>query len=387
MIFHFEITKFKKVVVLAFCLSEVLFCCNKNASSDLIKFDVNGNFPVKTLDIQDIADIEYLKLEINDDYLFSDFVLLTDSFVICRGKRTFIFFNRTTGKPVSKLNRYGNGPEEYNLAVVYVYSEIKDEFFILDYPTGIKVYGKDGTFKRKIPCKEDFHPSGINSLYDYDEDHLLLNGYSFKGGMKDTSFILISKQDGFIEGIHIPYEKKVNLIFIKDGGGTVAKTYFAVRNCKDYLLTDYSSDTVYLFTPERKLTPVLVRTPSIQKMDSKILLHSWLETDKFLFFSIEKLEFDWNSQTGFPTKGYLMEKCSGKFFQTGIRMRDYEGKELIIDPSVIDRIPNRQTGIIALSALELRTANKENKLSGELKEATDRLTEDDEYIFMILKFK
>ena len=186
-----------------------------------------------------------------------------------------------------------------------------------------------------------------------------------------------------MEGIYIPYEEHVGVVMT----GAQETSCFAVRNGKDYLLTEYSSDTVYRFTPERELIPVLVRKPSIQIMDTKILLHSWLETMSYLFLSTEKLGFDWNKLERLPIKGYLMDKQSGEFFQTNVQMRDYKGKELIISLYVMARTSINQTGVIVLSALELHTANKENKLSGKLKEATDRLTDDDEYVFMILNFK
>ena len=378
--------KFRYVFLLLFYL--LLTGCKKNTSNDLIVFDVNMNVPVKTLDIEDVADIEYLVLDVtDDDYLFTTFASMSDSYVICRGaRREFLFFSRTTGKPVSKISRYGNGPGEYTTPAVVVYSEEKDDFFMIDYPIGIKVYGRDGTFKRMFPHKANFYPSTPTALFDYDEDYLLLNGFSFSGDMKDTSFVLISKQDGFIEEIYIPYQEHVSLIIMQEGGG-IPENNHAVRNNNDFLLTDYSSDTVYRFTPEHKLIPVLVRTPSIQKMDPKIILHSWLETRNYLFFSTTNLEVGLSKTGGFQVKGYLMEKRSGSFFRSNVQMADYKGKEIFVDPPVIVRTSNQHTGIIVLSALELQMAYEDNKLSGKLKEVTERLTKDDEYVFMILKFK
>lgn len=368
-----------------------LLSCKKNTSTDLIVFDVNGDFPVKTLDIQDVAEIEYLTLALHDDYLFAELVGMTDHFMICYGEdRSIVFFDRTTGQPVSKVSRRGNGPGEYIGIMGPVYSEAKDELFFLDVPAGIKVYGRDGTFKGQLPFDPYLCPNwGVPPIFDYDEDHLLLSVLSFKkGGMKDTSFILVSKQDGLVEGIRIPYEKKVDVFFTQGiVPATPPNVCWAARSGNDFLLTEYASDTVYRFTPERELIPVLVRTPPIQQMETKTLLHSWVETSRYLFFCTEKLTFDWNDlEDGFPAKGYLMEKHSGAFFQTHIQMRDFKGKELILGPTVIGKTPSEQTGIITLEASELQAANEENRLSGKLKEITDRLTENDEYVYMILKF-
>ena len=122
-------------------------------------------------------------------------------------------------------------------------------------------------------------------------------------------------------------------------------------------------------------------------MDPKILLHSWLETRNYLFFSTTRLEVDLSKTSGFQAKGYLKEKHSGLFFQSNVQMRDYKGKELNIGPSIIARTSSQHTGIIVLRAIELHMANEDNKLSGKLKEVTERLAKDDEYVFIILNFK
>ena len=386
--------KFRNVFLLLFYLS--LTGCKNNTSNDLIVFDVNMNVPIKTLDIEDIADIEYLVLDISDDdYLFSYFYAMTDSFLICARQNEFLFYSRSTGKPVSKVSRYGQGPGEYNSTRLPVYSEINNEFFILTSFDGIYVYTMDGTFKRKFAIGELPFSFFVIAMYDFDEDHLLINGYPLgeknRHMMPDTSFMLVSKQDGFVDVITIPVEERINTVFWSgeegSGLGTVAETYYAIRNGNDFLLTDYSSDTVYRFTPDRQLIPVLVRQPSIQRMATKIFLHSWLETKKYLFFSTQLMEVDWNVSKWPPHKGYLMEKNSGQFFQTNVQMRDYRGKELIISPSVIHNAPNPQTGIIVWNVSELKEAYKENKLSGKLKAVMESLTEDDEQVFMILNFK
>ena len=368
----------------------LLFGCKKQTSDGLIVFDVNGNYPVKMLDIEDVADIEYLTLEINDDFLFSYYSEMTDNYILCTGEKEIIFFDRTTGKVASKISRYGNGPGEYYSSYCYAYNEKKDELFNID-GYQIKVYGRDGTFKRQFPFLDtNFF---IYRMFDFDEDNLLLYGFPVRifvsdddGSMKDSTFMLVSKKDGFIEVIPIHFEERIAILFQQERVGDFANVNPVICNGNDFLLTDYSSDTVYRFTPDRKLIPVLIREPSIQKMNTKIFLHSWLETGKYLFFSTQKIDLDWKKWKWPPEKGYLMEKNSGKFFQTHIQMRDYKGYELILGPSVIFKTSSNHTGIVVWNVSELQEANAANKLSGKLKEMTDRLDNDDEYVFMILKF-
>jgi len=384
-----------------FCLMCLLLTlqtsCSKNDTTQLIKIDVTKNYPEKKLYIQDIADVEYVSLETDDNFLFSYLLGVSDNFVVCGNhvENSFVFFDRKTGKPVSKINRYGNGPEEYNLPATSVYSEADDEFFILDYPVGIKVYGKNGTYKRKLSFRERSYIGAPEAFYNYDANNLMYYD-GFQGSINDypTAFVLVSKLDGRVtKEIEIPYEKKVSLMFTNklDGEvmvGRMPNVHFAVRNGGDFLLTEYSADTVYRFTPEQELIPFLVREPAIQTTDPKIILHSMLETRDYLFFSTNKLEIDKNLQQDFQPKGLLMEKKTGNFYQTNVQMKNYEGKELILGPSFLSRFSNdNQTGFFALPTSELMDANESGQLSGSLKEIAGRLTENDEVVVMMMRFK
>ncbi len=387
-------------------MNKTIICCvaifmtgctrDDNVMKEII-IDVSTNYPEKKLYIQDIADVEYLALETDENYLFSYLSGISEHFVIGANhvENSFVFFSRETGKPVSKISRYGNGPEEYNLPVSFVYSEEDDEFFILDYPAGIKVYGRDGSYKRKLQFRERSYIGSPEAFYDYDTENLLYYD-GFQGSINDysTAFVMVSKKDGSItKEIPIPYKKKINLMFTQKSDenaiiGTMPNVYFAVRNGKDFLLTDYSSGTVYRLSPEKTLHPVLVRKPSIQTMEPKIILNSWLEVKEYLFFSTNKLEVDWNAPSEFAEKGLLVEKRSGDVYQAIVQMNDYKGKILHLGPAVLSRsLRDTRTGFIALPAAELSDAYAAGKLSDKLKETASRLTENDESVVMILQFK
>lgn len=170
--------------------------------------------------------------------------------------------------------------------------------------------------------------------------------------------------------------------------GAMPKLFFAVRNNKDFLLTEYSSDTVYRYTQAQNLIPVLVRKPSIQTVTSKVILHSWLETNDYTFFTTNRLEIDWDNPAEFQEKGFLIERNTGNIYQSYIEMNDYKGKNIILGPSVLSRFSKEtQTGFVVLPSDELLEAEKEGKLSGILKEKVNRLTENDESVVMIMRFK
>ena len=388
-----------KKIILSFIIILVASCIGTDSATHIITVDVLKQYPEKNILVEDIAEIEYIVPETKDDYLFSYVLDISENLNFIIGgnhvENSFIFFSRETGKPVSKINRYGNGPEEYNLAAASVYSEKDDEFFILNYPSGINVYGRDGTYKRKLKFRERSYLGGPEAFYDYDSDNLLFYD-GFQGDINDypTAFVLLSKKDGSItKEIPIAYEKKVSLMFTQktDGNalvGSMPDVYFAVYNGNDFLLTDYSIDTVYRFTQNQELIPVLIRKPSIQTMEPKTILHSWLETDQYLFLSTNKLEIDWNDPSEFAGKSLLVEKSSGDIYEAVVRMKDYKDKNLILGPGVLSRsLKDFQTGYIVLPAAELLEALANEKLSGKLKEIASTLNEESNPVIMLMKYK
>lgn len=370
--------------------------CTTKDAIDIMTIDVTKKYPEKNIYLHDIAEIEYLTLETEDNFLYSYIIGISESFIICGNhfEKSFVFFSRTSGKPISKIARHGEGPEEYNIAAASVYSEENDEFFILDYPIGIKVYGRDGTYKRALEFRERSYIGGPEAFYDFDEYNLMYyDGFQGSFNNYPTSFVLVSKQDGrTTKEIKIPYEKKISLMFTRKSDenaiiGSMPKVFFAVRNGNDYLLTEYSADTVYRYTQENGLIPVLVRKPSIQEMHSKIILHSWLEIDKYIFLSTSNLEVDRNEFGVFQDKGYLIEKSTGNIFQSHVHMNDYKGKDILLNPSVLSRSLNStKTGFLSFHIQELLKANKDKKLSGKLKEKVEQTIDEDGHIIMILYF-
>ena len=130
-----------KKIILSFIVILIASCTDTDTATHIITVDVSKQYPEKNMLVEDIAEIEYIAPETKDNYLFSYVLDISENFIIGGNhvENSFIFFSRETGKPVSKINRYGNGPEEYNLAAASVYSEKDDEFFILNYPSGINV--------------------------------------------------------------------------------------------------------------------------------------------------------------------------------------------------------------------------------------------------------
>ena len=126
-------------------------CSSEKVKDDgLIYLDVSASYPEKEIKLEEVADIEYLQLGVFEEFLFSESpTTITSDKIIFNSFSTgdIIIYSRA-GKPLSKFNRRGNGPEEYiNTTGSPIYDETSDEFFIPLHQK-IMVYSSSGEFKR-----------------------------------------------------------------------------------------------------------------------------------------------------------------------------------------------------------------------------------------------
>ena len=355
-------------------------CAEKKLSADsLITLDVSKNYPEKILTLEDIADVEYIQMEVHDEYLFRDLPKHVSSSVIVIYDFTthdFLFFSGE-GKPKSKFNCYGQGPGEYSTQAYYVYDEAEDKLFILS-NNKILVYSSTGNLYYSLPLPES---ARINNMLDFDKETLLIH---HQGNIYNTNFVRISKKDAsVVEEINITDHKDIDLS-VKSGDEIygVGRTIL-VRHKDGFLLTDHSKDTVFFYGKNNKLSPALVRTPPIFKMNPYIFINSFVETGGYIFlWSIAvKLE-----NKRLPRTALMIDKKDHSVFKQKIHLKDYTGKEVELGPSITTNNDSGM-GLIRLYLFELKTANEENKLSGRLKEMVEASDDDSNDIFMILKFK
>lgn len=125
---------------------------------DLITVDITkGSFPKKELILQDFMDVEYIALETKDDFLNHGWVqAIGKKIILVLGRdRGDIFVYNRNGKALRKINRKGQGGEEYVSCFNITLDENRNEIFINDiYRKQILVYDLYGKFKRSFKHKE-----------------------------------------------------------------------------------------------------------------------------------------------------------------------------------------------------------------------------------------
>lgn len=373
-------------------LTIVITGCKPSGGNDgFITIDPTTSYPKKELILQDFMDVEYIPLETNDEFV-------TQGNVAAIGQRYLVttnwnndgnifLFDRNTGKGIRKINRKGQGAEEYTVINGIILDEENNEIFVNSAPIRkILVYDLSGNFKRSLN-----HTEGTEYLdvFNYDKNHLIRYDMSlyYKEGEKkgDQSYhAIISKQDGSItRSIPIPFDV-IKTPAVQEGDG------FAVTSIRpivpygdDWLLVETSTDTVYRYKPEEdKLSPFLVKTPS---ESPEILLTMGTVTDRYYFIRTLKKVFDFTTGRGFPITDLMYDKQENAVYDCTVRNADFTGKQ------EVDLVSHPMDNVIAacqnLTANRLVDAYEKDELKGRLKEIAAGLNEEANPVVMLMKYK
>lgn len=366
-------------------LVSCFFGCTDN-NQTIRKIDVTKSYPKKQFSLQDIADISYIPLETNDSFLCSSGpeTVTSNKIIVKEWKTGDVMVFDSKGKALNKFNRKGNGDQEYNNIYNILYDENADEFFINGAAPRILVYNGNGKFLRSLPCKDNLN---IHQLFNFDNDNLLC--YS-----RDTitPVILLSKLDGQITyKAEIPFEKKlftyvkqnINGVNVMEGTGF----NYAEKASDGFFLSEISSDTIYQLTNKRKLMPVAVREPEVQKMEIPIYLKYGPESKQFAFMYTLNMDLTKKAGRRFLINYLFLDKGTGEIFEQEVVNTDYPEQELTVNAFFHSSSPVAGTGMMWLTTDMLTTALGQGKLHGKLKEVASKLHEDDNGVVMLIKLK
>ena len=369
-------------------------CKRQNQTADnLITVDVTKNsFPKKELILQDFMDVEYIPLETNDDFVNQGFVqAVGEKFIIVANYRKDgdIFVYDRTGKALRKINRQGQGGEEYISFISITLDEENNEMFLNDHwARKIKVYDLEGNFKRSFKQKQESNTQFYGQIFNYDKENLIC----YDECNDDIPFLLVSKQDGSItKEIKTPFkEKKLFIQLLRHEGGTRAAgpgEYSRVTPFKgNWILLEPSSDTIYTLMPDYSLRPFIVRTPPVHTMNPESFLTLKLVSDRYYFMESIKNVYDFSKEEGFPRTYFIYDTLEKDFFRYIIYNGDYSNKKEFY-MSMLTPINSKGELWATLNAFELCKDYENGKLKGKLKEVAATLGEDDNRVIMLVKHK
>ena len=382
----------KRANILLTALLLTLAGCSggKQSADDLITIDVSKSYPKKELILQDFMDVEYIPLETNDEFLTQGAVQdVGKEYLLVKNRNNdgdIFIFDRKTGKGLRKINRQGQGAEEYTRINGMILDESNSEIFVISMGNKILVYDLYGQFKRCLNLDRE-----VSSVFDYDKSNLIgydMSDYHNKGKDRSKSYhVIISKQDGSItREIFIPF-KTINTPIVTNGDGFVANYSYQIRlSHGKCTLIETSADTLYNYAPDGTLSPFIVRTPSAQAMTPEVFLYMGIYTDRYYFMETVKNVFNFEKGNGFFADVLMYDKEEKAIYQVTVCNGDYAEKR----PVAMTAKPiNRDVeNVTSLNASQLIEIYKKGQLKdGKLKEIASRLDEEDNPVIMLIKQK
>jgi len=329
----------------------------KQPANDFLTVDITANYPKKELILQDFLDVEYIPLETNEEFITSaSMQAIGKNLIILRNKNGQdgdIFIFDRTGKGQRKINRSGQGSQEYTNIGSIALDEEKGELFINNYYSSqFIVYDLSGNFKRTLKYDKDFNFNS-GKIYNFDQDNLIC--YDEIGNYKNlrkSAFWLLSKQDGsIVKEIELPYEHK----------------------------------------QDHSIKPFIVRTPPIRSMAPEVFLYPSILTDRYYFMQTTKKQWDFEKETGFPRTDFVYDKQEDAIFECVVYNNDFVDQtpvDMWYEHGILKIISNDGIAFIKkLEANELVEAYGKGKLKGRLNEIAAGLNEESNPVIMVAKYK
>jgi hypothetical protein len=362
--------------------------CKQSGKStgDIITVDVTANYPGKELILQDFMDVEYVPLETTDEFITHGIVEAVGKDILLvrnRADGNIFIFDRA-GKGIRKINRLGQGGEEYTSVYGIVLDEDTDELFVSDYSARkIMVYDLYGNFKRSFQHADTAYYS---SVFNYDRDQLICYKTYSPIDTEESGHILISKQDGSIaRKIPIPVKEIETPVFIKEDMTVMPFFHLTFPYQGNWVFANTSSDTVYTYLPDGSLIPFIVRTPSIHAMDTEVFLFPGVLCDRYSFMQTMKKEVDLVKLKGFPTTDLVYDKQEKALFSSAVCNDDFSDKRQV---SLTSAPVNHEIATLqSLEAFALVEAYEKGLLKGKLKEIAATLDEESNPVIMLVKHK
>lgn len=382
------------ILLISFFLLGNQVVTSQTKKHDLPLIDISKNYAQKEIRLQDIADIEYVPLETAEDLLLSGEATLfyiSDSYILVYEHRLgdIYVFNRN-GKIYSRFNHKGGSGQEYSwIKSGVVFDEKAEEIYVCS--QSIQVYSLRGEYKRTLKINTFENEMKI---FNFDDETLLIydevniNPYVNKNDSKEKPYRLISKKNGnLISTLNIYLPKRYSTRIYKELGKnkytSIALFYpHNVHFGKDFVIADISSDTLYLLSQNRKLTPLLTRSPSVHEaVEPRTVWTTPLITDKFILVGQLPLDFDTKGGQS-PVLMYELESdqiYKVKFlFAESIRGR--------WNPTTSPAIAKNCTAELML-AEDIIDIYRQKRLKGNFEKLATLLNEDDNPVVRIIIFK
>ncbi|MDF9829948.1 6-bladed beta-propeller [Parabacteroides sp. PF5-6] len=378
-------------LLLIICLMPFLYgCSSAQPEGDLLTLDVTKKYPKIKLNLKDLADIEYIRLKNDPDYLQKSRVLLfSGEYIIVRGENKALLIFDRKGNPIHRILQVGSGPQEYLYASNLFLDEEKGELMVHDGQIQkYFVYTLDGDFIRN-------GTTGVeNNVYSFNDNAFIC--YNKVTNRVHTDMIpyfsIVSKEDWQVKKeIKIPIDEIRNIEVKKEVSEGSVFLYSPmhrplVKGFDGFLLNEPASDTIYRYSSGGELIPLIVREPAIKSMHNPVYLRAGVETGRYMFLTVTSIDVN-NKDDMFPSVELVYDKENKTIHEYQIVFEDWPERSIIFDAEMINNTSRNGYGVVDFDVASLVACYKAGRFTGALKETAKDMDEEDNAAVMLLKFK
>jgi hypothetical protein len=385
------------LIISTSCKTETANTSDKTKQTKAIKernplpvIDISKTYEEKEICLEDIATVKYVKLENIKDHPVHGRLNYIDNeiFIISNYRGGDLFIYNIDGTLKTRINKLGNGPNEYPELGGLTFDKKNKELFLNDIRRRqVRVFDLEGNYKRKFWTLKG---KTYMKLICYKDKLIAIN--STERGIE--TYISLSKKNGkMLADLGPKYEEKIsNMISERTGKhGMIVRSFGYpqyIYSPNGLILNELSCDTIYRHLNTGKLAPLLVQTPSVKSMKTKNVLFVTGVTKDFLFMKqvLAKVKFkNINDQKSmyFENEDLVYDYNQDKTYKLKLYSKNYKQKQSYhISYSY-------EAGCYATLSPSHRFIEKlENgELSGSIKNIAQSLNEDDNPILSIIKFK
>ena len=398
--------KLADFLLVLFLMSIIVSCSNKKSANGIIEIDAFRKYPQLNLDLGEIAEIIYIPLKLGEDTVFINpgygrhFFATRNKFYLNNGNLDDpkIIVYDYEGNPLYSIGNKGRGPGEFMAPFTYAVDTLRGEVFInSSMQDRIIVYDTNGNFKRSADFSERLRIRNMdlvndNTLLGYNPrvTYIVPAGLSGAGRIRKsgrTMSLIDIDSLSLIDFPDLSFER------IYDANQSWGSSKAIVKTDNGVYFFSICSDTTYHISKSLEISPRFVDVSSYSNKEENGI-YPVIENDRYVFLY---------SQPRFQTmirleekqlKLFAYDKTQNKLFDLakGIMRKNLDGSfnthfiESLNYAFFFEGTTLNHNYLVRCLSYKTLMDNYAN-LPDTLKRITDKMTENDNPVLQVVKFK
>ena len=384
--------------------------CGSNKSNhadgttgDIPVIDFRADYPEKTIDIREIADIEYIPLEMTDSSLLSRSRLtMTDDYIVAYNiDGNIIIFNRD-GSYSHSFNHRGNGPQEYSSIARIIMDPGSHDIFTQSY-SGLTIQQYDfyGNHIRTITLPEKlrhgqelfFHDK--NTLLGVDQSYNDIEEMREQYGVNRQPFYYVDITTDSITELPIEMVDPTSDVMTWFGEGesvfSIALRIAPLSTIGDKIIvSDAMEDNISIFA-DGTLVPIVAKRNKLSENEKPYLTTIDGMNDRYILLHTMEKNIDIKANSATDPVQYLYDRKTDEWVKVKMANSniELEGKPDYYFGRLSGSIHALPEGYMAqvILAETLCDLRDKGRLSGRLKELSENMDYEDNPIVLLARLK